>query len=332
MNTLFATIRRATMGDFATIAVEGPTLRAEIALRGGTLLSWSVLRHGRWVSLIDGYRDADELLAQNGVRMGVMAPFVNRIADARYVFDGVEHDLRPGSDNRLVYHGLVRELDFRLGEASADDDHVHVVFALDAADLEAQPGYPFLVDVRIAYRFTRDGLALTVSGVNRGEITAPFAAGWHPYFTLESPTIDVLEIDVPSRRRVLTDALLIPVNGDPIVGIDDDTDLTGGRPVGSRALDMCYVDLEQDADGIARTRLRNPTTGQVLTIWQSGGAMHVFTAHTLRRGPRGSIALEPVQTQTNAFNRADLASSIALAPGGEREFRFGVVLSDEVNA
>lgn len=52
--------------------------------------------------------------------------------------------------------------------------------------------------------------------------------------------------------------------------------------------------------------------------------MHVFTGDTLARDRRRSIALEPVETPTNAFNQAELADAITLQPGETRSFRFGV--------
>ncbi|MGW7819567.1 hypothetical protein ACWGLF_15780 [Streptomyces puniciscabiei] len=67
-----------------------------------------------------------------------------------------------------------------------------------------------------------------------------------------------------------------------------------------------------------------PVTGEELRVWQYGGYLHVFTGDTLARDCRASIALEPVETMTNAFNRPEPAAALALEPGGRREFGFGV--------
>ena len=63
--------------------------------------------------------------------------------------------------------------------------------------------------------------------------------------------------------------------------------------------------------------------GSSLTIWQERGHMHVFTGDTLARDRRRSIALEPVETPTNAFNQPRLAAALTLQPGETRNFRFG---------
>jgi aldose 1-epimerase len=52
--------------------------------------------------------------------------------------------------------------------------------------------------------------------------------------------------------------------------------------------------------------------------------MHVFTGDTLARDRRRSIALEPVEVVTNAFNRAECVAALRLDPGDTRTFRFGV--------
>jgi aldose 1-epimerase len=42
------------------------------------------------------------------------------------------------------------------------------------------------------------------------------------------------------------------------------------------------------------------------------------------RDVRRSVALEPMESMSNAFNRPDCADAIRLEPGAEREFRCGV--------
>jgi aldose 1-epimerase len=52
--------------------------------------------------------------------------------------------------------------------------------------------------------------------------------------------------------------------------------------------------------------------------------MLAFTADTVTRDVRRSVALEPMESMSNAFNRPDCADAIRLEPGAEREFRCGV--------
>jgi aldose 1-epimerase len=52
--------------------------------------------------------------------------------------------------------------------------------------------------------------------------------------------------------------------------------------------------------------------------------MHAFTADTASRDVRRSVALEPMESMANAFDRPDCADAIRLLPGAERRFRCGV--------
>lgn len=52
--------------------------------------------------------------------------------------------------------------------------------------------------------------------------------------------------------------------------------------------------------------------------------MHVYAGNTLARDQRRSIALEPVESITDAFNRDELTSKIRLEAGGRCHLSFGV--------
>ena len=88
-------------------------------------------------------------------------------------------------------------------------------------------------------------------------------------------------------------------------------------------LDGCYANATPDADGLIRSRLRDPASGRQLTVWQRGGLTHVFTGDTLARDPRRAIAIEPVEAMTDAFNRPEYARALRLTPGATRSFCFG---------
>jgi aldose 1-epimerase len=318
-------------GDEPCIAMSGHggTVRAVVALRGATLLSWQVHRDGTTLELTDGYRDPTELREQSGVRNGVMAPFPNRIADGRYLFTSQEHDLLPGVEgDRTVYHGFARTLSFIPDSATTADAGVQLVLRSSEIRPGRFDGYPFALDLAVTYTLTQDEITLQVEATNTGDATAPYAAGWHPYFQLRNGTedIDNLEIRIPARTLVRTDDALIPTPGPGCrLDLDDlpEMDFRDGGPIGSRVIDACYADLHFGPDGRALTALRDPTSGRELRIWQENGFLHIFTGDTLPRDRRRSIAIEPVEAMTNAFNRDECLSPIALAPGRTRRFRCG---------
>ncbi|MFF3914259.1 aldose 1-epimerase [Streptomyces sp. NPDC001852] len=319
------------LGGEPTLVVSAPddSARVVLALRGATLLSWQV-RHGaagRLKELTDGYREEEELLSQDGVRAGLMAPFTNRVADGRYRYDGHDHDLLPGRlGDRTIYHGLVRETPFDLVHTTTTTDSARLLLHTTSIRPDRYPGYPFALDVEVEFTVTATELTIQIRATNVGDTTAPFAAGWHPYFTLSRP-IDDLLLHIPAHTLIRTDASLIPLTGDAaLLALDDcpGMDFRAPKRLGDAVIDACYADLTPGPGGRIETALTDPATGEELRVWQDRGYMHVFTGDTLARDRRASIALEPVETMTNAFNRPEHAAALALEPGRRREFGFGV--------
>jgi aldose 1-epimerase len=324
-------VAEGSLGGEPTVTVSAPggSVRAVLALRGATLLSWQVRRGtaGQRTELMDGYRHEKELLSQDGVRAGLLAPFPNRVADGRYRWSGRNHDLLPGRHgDRTIYHGFAREAPFELVEATATADSARLLLRTRHITPDRYPGYPFALDLEVEYTVSGRGLGIEIRATNVGDTTAPYAAGWHPYFTLSRP-IDGLVLQIPAHTLIRTDASLIPLPGeDSRLPLDSrpDMDFRTPRRLGGAVIDACFADLSPGPGGRAETVLSDPATGAELRVWQYGGYMHVFTGDTLARDRRASIALEPVETITNAFNRSEHATALSMGPGRQREFRFGV--------
>ena len=188
---------------------------AVIARRGATLLRWDAAIDGGGRN-VDGYLDEDEFLSQDGVRNGVMAPFSNRIRSGTYTFDGEHHDLLPDTpeQDRLIYHGFLREMDCDVVSAEASDTDVRLRLATRKIRPGAFAGYPFAIDLEISYTLHAHGLTLEITGRNVGDRVAPYGCGWHPYFRLGTPDINRFELHVPARTAIRTDDALIPLDGE----------------------------------------------------------------------------------------------------------------------
>ncbi|AND70550.1 hypothetical protein ATSB10_30960 [Dyella thiooxydans] len=304
----------------------GRTVR--IAHHGATVLSMQVTHAGRVVDVADGYRDEAELAARPSSRFAIMAPFANRIADARYRFDGVEHDLQPGvpEGERAARHGFVRGTDFELARLHADEHMAEARFTTRIA-ADAHPGYPFAIGLAIHYRLDERGLTLEATMRNEGEQPAPCFFGWHPYFRLGDTPLDTWELQIPAATTVLTDERYIPLAGAAARQALDGRsalDFRALRAVGPLKLDNAYVDLAADADGRVRSHLRDPASGLGLALWQERGVTLAFSADTVSRDVRRSLAVEPMESWADAFNRPDCADAIRLEPGAQRSFRCGV--------
>ncbi|MEV8521254.1 aldose epimerase [Dyella marensis] len=303
--------------------------RVRIARRGATVISLEQTLGAATLDLADGYRDAAELDSRPSSRFAIMVPFANRIDDARYTFDGESHDLQPGVEGpqRAARHGFVRGVDFELAALGADELGARAEFRTSAIRPDVHPGYPFAIDLSISYLLDADGLTLEASMRNVGERAAPCFFGWHPYFRLDHAPVDSWELQIPAGTIVRTDAAYIPLPGAAAhVPMQEEPalDFRRPRPIGVREINHAYAQLRLDEDGRARTHLRDPDSGLGLAVWQESGVMLAFTADTVTRDVRRSVALEPMESWADAFNRADCFDAIRLEPGTERRFRCGV--------
>ncbi|MBR0568729.1 aldose 1-epimerase [Azoarcus sp. L1K30] len=322
-------VRRESFRGIDALRFSNDAMQAVFALRGATLLDWRVRTDDGELGLTDGYRSAAELDAQNGVRNGILAPFQNRIAHARYCFDGVMHDLLPacGVGAREIYHGFARMLDFEPLLMTDGRDGAAAVLACEGIRPGVFPGYPFAISLRIRLALSAAGIALHISATNVGERDAPVTLGWHPYFRLGEGGIDALELKLPATERILTDARLIPLPGDAArasLGTRPEADFRAFRVLGGTVLDCCHGGNVAGADGLIRSVLRDPRSGHRLSVWQESGLVHVFTGDTLARDARRAIAIEPVDAPTDAFNREACAADIRLPPMASRTFSCGV--------
>ncbi len=294
-----------------------------IARRGATLVKFEVPTRDGTRDLADGYRDAGELDTRPSSRFAIMVPFANRIADARYSFDGEVHDLQPGVEGaqRAARHGFVRGVDFDITELSADAQAARVTFATQAIRPGVHPGYPFAIDLAVTYTLDAVGLTLEARMRNVGDRAAPCFFGWHPYFRLGDSPIDSWALQIPADSMVRTDGDFIPLPGDAArvaMASEPEFDFRQAQPIGTRELNHAFADLRRDGDGRARTRLSDPASGVAIALWQTSGVMLAFTADTVTRDVRRSVALEPMESWADAFNRPDCAATIRLEPGTER--------------
>jgi aldose 1-epimerase len=324
---LFGSHAATVLSDTATGA------RAAIAHRGATLLSLTVRHQGGLVPILDGFATPEELEHPQGARSWVMSPFSNRIADGFYRFQGASHQLEITlPKTHTAIHGLVRTETFERIRTEETEEFSAATFSCEAIRAGRFAGYPFDLDVRVSFALRERSLSLEIAGENVGSQPAPFSCGWHPYFKTSEQGIDHLTLSIPAQGVIRVDDRLLPLEGQAaFCPLEEarDLDFRPSRPAASRrlgtmVLDRCFYGLSADNDGLSRTRVEDSGTGLTLTVFQQGGLMHVFTGDTLAIRPRASIALEPVQFMTNAFNRPETRERIVLSPGKTSTFRFGV--------
>ena len=273
---------------------------------------------------VDGERDVlhpyplDAM--SDGAHGAPLIPWPNRVADGRYSFEGNDYQLaltEPEKQNAI--HGLLRWRNWNRLDRSAE----RVVVG---TRLHPLTGWPFLLDVSIAYELGDEGLSVETRATNIGDRTCPFACGQHPYISPgEGQAVDGCRLELRAGTRVLTDPeRQLPTGLEPVAGTD--YDFGSPRQIGSLELDDAFTDLERDDDGRAWGRLGCPD-GRSVELWaaQSYPVMQVYTADTLapERRRRG-LAVEPMTAPPNALQTGDML--VRLEPGQEHVARWGVRL------
>lgn len=268
-------------------------------------------------AVLVGPPDAAGLVADPKYRSALLLPFVNRIRDGRYEFDGQSYQLPRNEPARNVaLHGFLFDKAFTATTADATADAARLALAYDARG--DAPGYPFAFRAEVIYELTAAGLTLTLRVQNAGDAALPLGAGWHPYFRLGG-TIDELVIQAPVSAAVQTDAARLLPTG----ALEPAPDFRNGFLLNSRFIDQTFV-LDPAAGDRVETTLTRPATGQRLTFWQDAGADQFRFLHLYTDPSRTALALEPVTSAPDAFNTGQ--GLIRLEPSATFEARYGIHL------
>jgi len=227
-----------------------------------------------------------------GMSGAVLVPWPNRVEDAWWTHEGrVERLAVTEPELGHALHGLLADEDYRVERIGGGS----VSFG---ARVREPAGYPFRLDVRVAYRLVAEGLAARIEVENRGSAAAPVAIGAHPYLRIGDVPSSELRVSIdadhewelddrhiPRTRR--TAARVAPRSAWPANAIghalfERDAGARGevvhtlGAPDGRR------VELRADA------ALR-------WTQW------YVDRALDTARGKRYAVALEPMSAPPNAL-------------------------------
>jgi aldose 1-epimerase len=243
-------------------------------------------------------------------------PWPNRIRDGRYAFDGSSQQLgltEPARHN--ASHGLVRWVAWSL--VAHRPDHVTLTYRL-----MGQTGYPWTLDVEVAYALDADGLTVTQSATNRSDAVAPYASGAHPYLRAGDGPVDRWTVEVPAAVRMLTDAeRLLPTGTEDVGGTP--YDLRAPRKLGDLVLNHAFGGLGRGEDGRTTARLVAPEgTGVELWVDEHHRWLMLYTADDVSATARRSLAVEPMTAPPDAFNsEVDL---VRLAPGERFAASWGI--------
>jgi aldose 1-epimerase len=294
--------------------IEHGQQRAHIAEVGATLRSYS--RHG--IDLIDGFQEDQR--ASDG-RGQVLAPWPNRLTGGAYSFDGKTCQAAINEVSRgTAIHGLVRWIAWSL--VSYERSSVTLSCAL-----RPQPGYVWALDLTVRYSLDDDGLSVVMRAVNPGSSRLPFGAGFHPYLTLGTPSIDPLQLCVPAEHHLELTGSERPATPVRVAGTH--LDFRTPTTIGAAVLDTAFGGLIRQADGRAVARLIDAESDRDVRVWVDEAFQYlmVYTADAVgdpdRR--RRAVAIEPMTCLPDSLRSG--TALIELAPGESWEGTWGLATS-----
>lgn len=259
---------------------------------GAILNSFSIQHDGEQTDVIDGFTDAADFRErmEKGFQSAKLTPYVCRIRDGRYHWQGHDHKLEKFSLDGAAIHGLLYDAAFEV---------IEEVIHLDYAELELRhtykgdiPGYPFPFDCYIRYRLQEDNnLLLTTAIHNRSGSLIPVADGWHPYFRI-GETINDLMLAFHASAILDYDEQLIPTGT-----TTPNSRWSVAERIGDTSLDNGYLlDFGQPEP---LCTLSDPASGISVTLHPD----HSYPYLQIYTPPhRQSIALENLSAPPDAFN------------------------------
>ena len=268
-------------------------------------------RDGDLKPVLQPMRTEVEVERQRWAKGAHLAPWPNRIQDAVYTFQGKEyHPFKSfRSQGGHAMHGTVMNEEFRLDRKASGDDALVLVL-----DGKGWQGYPWAIRMTLRLSFEQGGLRMETEIENRAKSDAPVGLGWHPYFTLGK---DVRECDLllPKGLRLGMTERAVP----------DGTQSAWKRfrkaeRIGPDFLNDC-IEIEA-REGLARTRLSDPATGEGIEVWQEVGEAKYGYVQVFTAPRRHCLAIEPMTCAGNAFQNG--FGLVVLKPGASLRTVCGV--------
>lgn len=210
-----------------------------------------------------------------------LVPFVNRIANGRFVFDG-RHVLLPpniaGEKHPLHGDGWVRA--WHVEEQTPESARLALDHAADA--------WPWAYTATQSFELGEDTLRVTLSAVNRDTRPMPVGLGFHPYFPNDGRTRLRAHVD----DVLLTDDEHLPLAYAPAARI---ADFREGVPVERDSLiDHSFTGWRRSAS----VDIPASALGVRLTASPALGVLHVYSPPG-----QGYCCIEPVSHLPDALNQ-----------------------------
>jgi aldose 1-epimerase len=226
----------------------------------------------------------------------LLSPWVNRIRNGNYSFEGRNYQLHINENNLgNAIHGLLARRPF---EVILSDFKAELLYEY----LGDEKGFPFSFNMQLTYAFTNDNkFEIRFFAQNTGTGNMPFACGWHPYFSLTEGKLADWTIRFDSKSKFQSDSQMIPLR-------EEAFDASNGVNLGEEKLDHVFRIKPMQKHV---THLFNSKKNESLFIEQSSYDFPFLVVFAIEN--ENCLAIEPMSANTDAFNTGD--GFRTLAPG-----------------
>jgi aldose 1-epimerase len=290
---------------------------------------------GRCDDVVLGHDELDGYLDQRRFFGATVGRYANRIANARFLFDGDTVQLA-ANDGCHALHGGIEGFDRKLWQVTGLEAGAQPRVTLRHVSLDGEEGYPGRLDVSLTYSVTGPA-ELSLGFEARTDRATVVNLTNHSFFNLEgcASGTDILghRLTIAADRFLAIDPGAIPLPESPRAVAGTPFDFRLPSTVGARIRDA-DIQLENgrgydhnfclnDGPGLRlAARLEAPQSGRVLELLTDQPGLQVYSGNYLDGSIRGkrrrlyrqsdAICLEP-QIWPDAPNRADFPSA-RLAP------------------
>jgi aldose 1-epimerase len=278
---------------------------------GAQLHSFVLQTSGGAFNIIDHYESLQELHKNNtrSHKSSKLSPFVCRIKDGKYRYDGRDFEFMDKFQDGSAIHGLLFDKPFYITEEIATETFAAVTTQYHYKQDDS--AYPFDYTCVVKYRLEQDGfLSVETALLNTGTQRLPIADGWHPYFALGGKT-DEWELYFAAGKMLEFDGKLIPTGN-----FLPNRHFTKPEQIGDTFLDNCF--LLYDFDGRPSCTLSNHANGLQLLLFPD---KHYPYLQVYTPTHRNSIAIENLSAAPDCFNNG--IGLILLEPGHSETFLLG---------
>jgi aldose 1-epimerase len=321
------TITRHGEGALQALLLDGGQggPRAEILLHGANVYRWVVGQGAdHEFDLLESPSEPKALLTDPwGSGTPVLAPWANRVANAKFAWGDGLVELTPNFPGGHAIHGLVGTMPWSVLSTEEGDGFAEATLAADWTRAGEPRQWPWPFRAELVVRLENLTLGFRLSVKNLSDRTMPAAVGLHPYFRLpfDGGERDAYLLHIPARQRWETDSQVLPTGKTfPVAGSPEDW-TRGVAMAPETRLDTLFGDVIRRGEDAGETvcSIVSPKSG-ALKI-RGGAATTFWQVYT---PPRDSIAIEPQTCSIDAFNMASRgvdSGMKTLAPGASMEMR-----------